>query len=173
MITQLHRHPGAPRKPVLGAALALVLTCLLLGPPAASANSVRCKGTTTPAEGTAGELDYKFKCSEEIKGFSLVSNMTVAEFGTTADVLDRVTGDPVSGQTFNCEGPIPGSGFGCSGGALNPNWIAGKFAIEGKRCVRGWNQQRTWVVAIDAAGIASGPMPLRPSKCARGARRGH
>jgi hypothetical protein len=171
VITQLHRHPGTSRKSVLGAALALVLTGVLLGPSAASANSVRCKGTTTPVAGTAGELDYKFKCSEEIKGYSLVSNMSVAEFSTTADVLDRITGDPVPGQTFNCEGPIPGSGFGCAGGALNPNLVAGKFAIEGKRCVRGWNQQRTWVVAVDAAGTASGPMPLRPSKCARAARR--
>jgi hypothetical protein len=153
-----------------GLALALVSAGVLLSPSAASANAVECEGFTAPVTPKASELDYRFVCSEEIKGFSIVSNIEVGEFSTTADVLDPTTNDPISGQAFNCEGPIPGDGFGCSGDALAPNRIAGKFAIDGKRCVAGRNQLRAWVVAVDAAGTSSGPFALHNAKCPKPAR---
>jgi hypothetical protein len=159
VITLRHRKSG----PAL--ALGLVLAGLVAGTTAASANSVECEGFTAPKTPRASELDYRFTCNEEIKGFSIVSNLEVAEFGTTADVLDPATGDPVSGQTFSCEGPIPGDGFGCSGYAVWANQVAGQFAVDGVRCVRGRNQLRTWVVALDMNNTSSGPYPLRSTSC--------
>lgn len=151
----------------IAVALPAVLAAILLVPAAASANSVRCRGTVAPQTAKSAELDYVFTCSEEIKGYSVISNMAVTEFSTTADVLDRTSNDPVSGQTFSCEGPIPGDGFGCTGGAQNPNWVAGSFAVEGRRCAGGRNRLRAWLVAIDAADKPSGAFPLRVDKCPR------
>jgi hypothetical protein len=164
VITLPHRNPVPARMALCVAALALALTGLFAG--SASANSVRCKGTTTPQSPRSSVFDYRFKCSEEIKGFSIVSNMSVAEFRTTADVLDPA-GNIVADQTFGCEGGIPSDGFGCSGGAKNPNWVTGTFTTEGQRCFNGFDHMRTWVVAVDAAGKVSGPLPLRRPKCAK------
>lgn len=164
------RQYSRPRTSALALVFALILASLLFAAATASANSVRCKGTFVPA-GAAGDLTYDFLCSEDIKGYSVVSNLSVAEFSTTADVLDPTSGDPVSGQTFSCEGLIPSNGFGCSGSAINPNRVHGTLATDARRCVRGYNQMRVWVVAVDATGVASGPQPLRAPKCAKAARK--
>jgi hypothetical protein len=164
VITPWHRKSGP------AVALGLVLVGLLVGPSAASANSVECEGFTAPTAPTSSTLDYRFTCNEEIKAFSVISNLEVGEFSTVADVFDPATGDPISGETFNCEGPIPGNGFGCSGYAIWAHQIAGQMGIDQPRCVAGRNKLRAWVVAVDMKDASSGPMPLRSSSCPRAAK---
>ena len=153
------------RKSVPAAVLGLVLLGLLVGTSTASANSVECEGFTAPKAPKSTTLSYRFTCTEEIKSFSIVSNLEVGDFSTEVVVLDPATGQPASGESFGCEGPIPGSGFGCSGYALWAHQIAGEFGIDEARCVGGRNQLRTWAVAVDMNNTASGPFALRSSSC--------
>jgi hypothetical protein len=153
------------RASLLGLTLSILLAGMLVGSPVASANSVRCKGTVTPKAAKSLDMDYAFFCSEEIKGFSVVSNMSLTEFGVTADVLDPASKNPVPGQEMSCEGSFPGDGFGCAGKAETPNLIGGTFSTEEQPCAAGKSVLRTWVVAVDTAGKASGPMELKPPKC--------
>lgn len=158
------------RKSGPAVALGLVLAGLLFGPSAADANSVNCEGFTAPKAPKSTTLSYRFTCSEEIKAFSIVSNLEVAEFGTEVLVLDPKSGDPAPGQSFGCEGPIPGDGFGCSGYAVWANQVTGQFDVDQPRCVRGRNQLRSWVVAVDMNNTASGPYPLRSTSCPKPAK---
>lgn len=162
MITLRHCKPGL--------ALGLVLAGALAIPAGASANTVECSGTTAPTAPKSTDLVYAFACSEEIKSYSFVSNISVQEFSTTADVLDPATGTPGDGQSMSCEGSFPGDGFACSGDAKTPNRVVGQFSIDGGRCVKGKNQLRTWVVAVDMNNTASPPFWLHGEKCPKPAK---
>jgi hypothetical protein len=159
VITLRHRTSG----PAI--ALGLVLAGLLAGPSIASANSVECRGFTAPVTPKSRTLDYRFTCSEEIKAYSIVSNLEVGEFSTEATVLDPKTGDPISGQSFGCEGAIPSDGFGCSGYAIWANQVSGQFGLDEARCIRGRNQLHAWLVAVDMNNTASGPFALYGTRC--------
>ena len=162
MITPRHRKSG----PALLATLGVVLACFLIGPSAASANSIGCWGHVTPAPTNQRDLTYLFQCSEPVRGFSIISNLDVGEFGTEALVLDPTTQEPVSGQSFGCEGSIPGDGFGCKGSSQDPNVVNGTFAIDQARCVKRRNRLRAWVVVVDISGVASDPKRLVvPQRC--------
>jgi hypothetical protein len=164
VITPRHRKSG----PALVATLAVALGCLLAGASAASANTVDCWGAVAPTATAQTELTYAFQCSEPIKGFSIVSSLEVGEFSTTADVLDLQTMQPVSGETFTCEGDIPSDGFGCFGKAYDGRMITGTFGIDSPRCVKRRNKLRTWIVALDLNGNPSGPQGLVvPPRCAK------
>jgi hypothetical protein len=158
------------RKSVPAAVLGFLLLSLLAGTTAASANSVECEGFTAPKTPKSTTLSYRFTCNEEIKGFSIVSNLEVGDFSTEVLVLDPATGGPAPSQSFGCEGPIPGDGFGCSGYAVWANQVAGEFGIDEARCVGGRNQLHAWVVALDMNNTASGPFALRSSSCPKQAK---
>jgi hypothetical protein len=158
------------RKSGPAAALGLVVAGLLAGASAASANSVNCEGITIPKTPKSSTVNYRFACSEEIKSFSIVSNIEVGEFSTEVLVLDPNTGDPASGQSFSCEGQIPGQGFGCSGYAVWANHVTGDFSLDGRRCIKGRNQFRSWVVVVDMNNTASGPYPMQSTSCPKPAK---
>lgn len=160
MITLRHRKSGLG----LASTLAVGLGCLLVGPSVASASNVDCWGHVGPTANQQRELTYAFQCSDEIKSFSFVSSIEVGEFSTTADVFDPTTKEPISGQTFNCEGGIPSDGFGCTGDA-QPNLISGTLGIDAPRCVKRRNQLRAWVTAVDWTGSATGPFALAVPRC--------
>jgi hypothetical protein len=141
-----------------GLALGLTLFCLAAGASTASANTVECFGGAGP-NSTRTEIAYGFGCSEPIKGFGLVSSVEVGDFSTTADVFDS-SFEPVSGQTFTCEGGIPSSGFGCFGTAEGNRTITGTFGVDSPICVKRRTTLSVWIVAIDSAGTPSGPQPL-------------
>jgi hypothetical protein len=158
------------RKSGLAVALGLVVAGLLAGASTASANSVICSGFTAPKTPKSSTLSYRFTCNEEIKSFSIVSNLEVGEFGTEVLVVDPNTGDPSPGQSFSCEGPIPGDGFGCSGYAIWANQITGDFDIDEPRCNGRRNQLYTWLVAVDMNNTASAAFPLRSTSCRKPAK---
>jgi hypothetical protein len=162
VITPRHRKSG----PAFIATLGVVLACVLVGPSVASANNVDCWGKTAPTGANQRELTYTFRCSEPLKGFSVISNLEIGEFATEVLVLDPTTREPVSGESFGCEGPIPGDGFGCTGKSFDPHVVAGTFGIDEARCVKRKNKLRVWVVAVDSEGKASAPQDLVvPRRC--------
>lgn len=148
------------------AVAAAAFACLLAGPSTASAAGVDCWGHLIPAAKHQRDLTYEITCADNVKAFSIVSNIEVGAFSTTADVLDPSTRQPVDGQSFNCEGPIPGDGFGCNGVGQGPNIFTGTFSIDGPRCVKRRNRLRAWVVAEDMNGSTAGPVSLAvPPRC--------
>lgn len=162
MITVRHRKSGLG----LASTLVVVLGCLLIGPSAASASTgVDCWGGVAPTAKKQTELTYHVTCSDTIKSFSFVSSLEIGEFSTTADVFDPSTKLPVEGETFACEGPIPGDGFGCSGNANPPHMIIGTVALDQARCVKRRNKLRAWVVAVDTTGASTGPFGLSVPRC--------
>jgi hypothetical protein len=40
----------------------------------------------------------------------------------------------VTSESFGCEGPFPGAGFGCRGLSNNGNFVSGEFAIGRDPC---------------------------------------
>lgn len=160
MITLRHRKSG-----LAVASAAAALGCLLVGPSVASANNVDCWGAVGPTAKQQRDLTYSFACSDSIKSFSIVSNLEVGEFSTTADVIDPATNTPVDGETFGCEGNIPSDGFGCSGNANPPHSVTGTLSLDEARCVKRRNQLNAWVVAVDTAGTATGPFRLVVPRC--------
>ena len=162
MITPRNRKSG----PALAATLAVTAGCLLAGASTASASNVDCWGSVTPTSGVQADLTYAFRCSEPIKGYSIVSSLEVGEFGTDALVLDQAF-QPVSGESFTCEGDIPAKGFGCFGTAQDGHGIMGTFSIDSPRCVKRRNKLTAALVAIDQDGHPTGPQGLTvPPRCA-------
>jgi hypothetical protein len=163
VITLRHRNLAPARVGRMALAGLLVMAALLVGAQVAAANSVECGGGVKPDVTGQNALDYKFTCTEDIKGYSVISSLSIAEFSTEVVVLDA--NGPAAGQQFRCEGPIPGDGFGCSGTAATGNFVTGKTATEANRCVNGKNTLRMWIVAVDTNNTASGPFPLVVKKC--------
>jgi hypothetical protein len=162
VITPRNRKSG----PALAAALAVVLGCLLAGASTASASKVDCWGSAAPTAGAQGDLTYAFQCSEPIKGYSIISSLEVGEFSTDALVLDQAF-QPVSGESFTCEGDIPAKGFGCYGLAYDGHGVTGTFSIDSPRCVKRRNKLQLAIVAVDSDGHPTGPQGLTvPPRCA-------
>lgn len=148
-----------------GLALAAVIGCLLASASSASAVTIHCHGNAASLGSDPTELTYGFTCGEPMRGFSIVSNLEVGEFSTTADVYEPNFG-PADAQSFTCEGDIPSRGFGCFGFAWDHKLITGTLAIDVPRCVKGKNQLLLWLVAVDANNKPSGPFRLKvPYRC--------
>ena len=81
----------------------------------ASAAFTLCKGSVSPvSKGSPGpSAKLSFSCNQEIRGYGIVSNKTLADY---TDV-PLVAGNP--SLYVNCEGGVPASGFGC--GVKNRN----------------------------------------------------
>jgi len=106
-------------------------------------------------------LDAEFVCNKDIKAFSIISTTGVDFFHSEAIVTDKATGDPSgAGEGFDCEGPIPGWGFGCRGngkityedattttGALALDPIDVEFGLFNNPCSRKARKRplRVWV----------------------------
>ena len=111
---------GARRIAVLVSA-ACVLGVVYFGAAGtASAGFTLCGGTIQPKEKGKPSVDakYAFRCNADIRSFSLVTNKKFDFFGTELIVYEAGN---VSSQSalLQCEGPVPGSGFGC--GVVNRN----------------------------------------------------
>lgn len=148
-----------------GLVLALAFGCLGGGASNASASNVDCWGAVAPTAGVQTDLTYAFHCSEPIKGYSVISSLEVGEFSTEVLVLDQAL-QPVSNESFSCEGDIPARGFGCFGTGYDGHAITGTFSLDTPRCVKRRNKLTTSIVAIDLDGHPTGPQGLVvPKRC--------
>lgn len=99
----------------LAVVVALATTCgaVFLGSAgtANAGNLITCGGKIVPANAKKVDTDarYFLQCSEDIRGFSVVSTSPIDFFGTETDVVPTVS----QSATLQCEGTVPGNGFGC------------------------------------------------------------
>ena len=140
---------GAPRSRrrlgYLGVvALAAGCTVFLAVAGSASASSVRCGGTVKrAADAFAGpnSLDYTLKCNEPIQAFSVVTSKPIDYFQPDPTVF-KPDGEVSETGHFNCEGFIPGPGFGCPGAMAAYNHVTGVMATREGPCrvplLRAW-----------------------------------
>jgi hypothetical protein len=165
------------RRTVLAAiAIASLLLVAALAP-ASSYATASCSGRTSLGDETIGDNDvqYRFGCSETIKGFSIVTNTTVEIFSESANAFNPATGAQVEKQSFDCAGDIPGVGVSCSGGsagfAAGGNRVVGNLALAKSPC-HTERRLRVWLVVSDSKGAVSGPFQLGgPKQCAREGRK--
>jgi hypothetical protein len=126
----------------------------------ASAAFVQCGGTVQPKEAGKPSVDakYAFRCNADIRSFALVTNKRFDFFGTELVVYE---GPNVSSQsaTLQCEGPIPGSGFGC--GVVNRNAVTGCGTPTTAPCTQRISAQNT--VTADL-GLQKSPCSYKPTE---------
>jgi hypothetical protein len=171
------RHAGRSRRGIL--ALAVTAGCLgiMALPGGASASTVACSGSVKANDAIPGledgnGFDYRFFCNEPVLAYSIVSNRQIDYFGVTGD--GEVGGEP-NGESFSCEGPFQGSGFGCHGLSNPPARVVGQLGTSNDPCGRhakgaGWKVWMTATVSESQNGGApfttsSEPFRLRGPGC--------
>lgn len=155
-MTRTRRRQSRWRLQVALASLAALAGTVALALPSAAtaAEPPKCGGSLEvndeiPGIDPPGGLSYKFDCNATVLGYALLSNRMVDYFGTEVLVLDYTTGEATSEQ-FSCEGPFPGTGFGCRGTANFGNFISGEFAISRDPCQKARAKSdkfKVWVAA--------------------------
>ena len=122
-----------------------------------------CRGSAKLGESRAdGEILYKFACSANIAGYSVVAlNRSVDSFDTEPVVLTPA-GNAVAGQDFGCSGEIPGAGVGCGGMATAWNQVNGGVHITSDPC--GPGRPRFAVTIADAKGRVAGPYRIMSAR---------
>lgn len=99
----------------LAVVVALAATCgaVFLGSAgtANAGNLITCGGKIVPSNPKKVGTDARYfvQCSEDIRGYSVVSSAPIDFFGTETDVTPTVS----QSATLQCEGTVPGNGFGC------------------------------------------------------------
>jgi hypothetical protein len=106
------------RSIVIIAALAITCGAVFLGSAgtASAGNLIVCGGKVV-AQGKNADTSAKYsvQCSEDIRGFAIVSTEKFDFFGSETDVTPTTS----QSATLQCEGSVPGNGFGC--GVVNRN----------------------------------------------------
>ena len=141
---------------------------LLLGSSSASAtNTIHCGGTTSLAEKSlrTHSVDYQFSCSEAITGFGVATNRRLEGFSPETLVLDRATKSPANGESFGCEGPIPGLGFACVGTSTKPRLVRGSFTTEATTCSKKEGRLESLLYVTDSDKRLAGVWKLKSPKC--------
>jgi hypothetical protein len=141
----------------LGLAVGLIGLSVMAG--SASAGSVTCGGTVAADSEHHAEnsLKYTVKCNEEVQGYSIVSNRSIAYFGTEVVVFAGT--EVAEGEAFTCEGIIPGSGIGCYGKMSAGNTVEGNIGTADELC-EAQVQPKFWVVALTTQIAKEKPFPL-------------
>jgi hypothetical protein len=144
---------------LLGALAALAAVAAATLPSAFAADGSfqpTCRGSAKLGENRAdGDIAYKFACSKDIAGYSLIAlNRTVDAFDTEPVVLNA-NGDAMPGEDFGCSGEIPGMGVGCGGLARAWNQVNGVIHINSDPC--GPGRPRLAVAVADSKGRTAGP----------------
>jgi hypothetical protein len=140
-------------------ASAAVLGTMLFGAGTASAAGYNCGGTVQPKEKGNPGIDGKFavQCTADIRGFSIITNKKFDFFGSELIVFE---GGKESSQSslFQCEGVVPGSGFGC--GTVNRNTPSGCGAPNAVQCA---NKITAGNVTIGQLGFPKSPCKYKPT----------
>jgi len=171
--------PGVrPRGRVLLAAAIALGACALAivaGPARAATpapSAVTCSGHADRGNDptTPDRIDIAFGCSGDIRSFTVISSAPIGGFEVSAEVFDHVTQAIVETDSFFCEGPIPGDGFNCTGGAHAGKDIKTAFETFDPVCSETEVSAplKLQVVISDANGATAGPFRLRgPEPCAK------
>ncbi len=173
--------PGAGSRTRTRALLAAALV-LLCGAVAGAIGTARA-ATPPPSAVTCGghgdrgldattpdRVDVAFGCSGDIKSFTVISSAPIGGFAVSAEVYDHATQAIDQVDTFLCEGPIPGDGFNCTGGAHAGKDVKTSFETNDPVCSETELTPRLKLLLVisDANGATAGPFRLRsPKACAK------
>jgi hypothetical protein len=165
----------------LAAALALCCGAIAAGPAGAATpppSAVTCSGHADRGDDPTlpDRIDVAFGCSGDIRSFTVVSSAQIGDFEVSAEVYDHATQAIVETDSFFCEGPIPGDGFNCTGGAHAGKDVRAAFETNDPACsATGVTPPlRLQVIVSDVNGATAGPFRLRgPEPCATPAGKKH
>jgi hypothetical protein len=132
---------------------------------------VSCTGEVSPRTTPAGaQASLKFACTQNIRAFAVYSNKTIVEPGDEPLVTGTSGGGVNEGALHQCEGDIPGPGFGCgivdrqqqTSGLPNGQGISAgnvaeqKISFEFSPCQKpGEPKTKVWLVALGEPIIGS------------------
>jgi hypothetical protein len=75
---------------------------------------VGCTGSVAPRTTPAGaDARLTFTCNQNVRAFAIYTNKTIAEPGDEPEVTGTSGGGVNEGALHQCEGDIPGAGYGC------------------------------------------------------------
>ena len=155
-----------PLRRVCVTAAALAVAALLAVPGGASAtNTIDCLAKSARAADDATALDYSFRCSEAITGYTIVTNRLTGGFEPEVLVTVGTTEDPANGESFGCEGAIPGFGTACVGKASAWNWAHGRIHTDAPVCSKKEGPLVARLVVTDFDKRISQPFAVRTPKC--------
>ena len=140
------------------ASLGLLTAIGLSQTTAASAATVTCRGHTqtgTVSEDFDHPLDYSFGCTGRIVGFMIVTNHEISGFTNDVEVHDG-TGALVPADGFQCEGDIPGEGFGCVGSYTTNGLVKGTFDVSERDACAEPRIDATLVVVAETLDVVTG-----------------
>jgi hypothetical protein len=125
---------------------------------------VSCTGSVGPTTTPAGaDASVKFACTQNIRAFAIYSNKTIDVPGDEPLVTGTGGGGVNEGALHQCEGDIPGPGYGCgivdrqvqTSGLPNGQGISAgndaeqKIAFDTSACQKpGQPKTKVWVVAM-------------------------
>jgi len=154
------RQSGRRARYLGGASLVAACAAFLAIPGGASATAPTCSGKLTlDRNGDAGKygVDYSFGCKvptiqndkADIQAMGLVASRRLDYFQPDPTVF-QPNGDPSASDALNCEGPIPGPGFGCPGAMTAGNHVVGQIATLGSSPCRHLERRGAGNVVIPA-----------------------
>jgi hypothetical protein len=162
------------------ASLGLLTAIALSVPQAASAATLTCRGHTqlaTASEDFDHPLDYSFGCTGRIVGYMIVGSQEISGFTNDVYVHDSA-GTMIPADAFQCEGDIPGNGFGCIGTYDANGTVQGTFDVSEREACAEPRMDATLVVVAEtldpvtgapkktSTGSMGGPFDLgRPHGC--------
>ncbi len=148
--------------------LPVLVAAALVSPGTAPAtNKIACFGGAKFADRAVDEVEmtYQVACTEPITGYSLTSGKQIDGFEPEVLVVGRNSSAPIDGESFGCEGFIPGLGFACVGKASASNRVRGAFSAASPLCASRDRRMRLRVVVTDSDKRISQPFPLQSPKC--------
>ena len=158
----LTRRRGRLAAAAIGAAAGLV-AIPALAPAADGPFDPTCNGRVSLGEERSeGQTNYYFACSDDIKGYAIVTLNRQTDAFDTEPVVLKPDGEPAAGQSFSCSAPIPGDGGSCTGSALAGNKVNGSVNLTTDPCVG--KRPEVAVVVANAAGATAGPYRLVNAK---------
>jgi hypothetical protein len=137
---------------------------------------VSCSGTVSPASTPAGALvRVSFSCTQNIRAFGIYSNKAIVEPGEEPEVEGTAGGGVNESALHQCEGDIPGPGYGCGivdrqtvpnpasapalpngGGISAGNTASQRMAFEFSPCQKqGDPKTKVWLVPMGEPTIGS------------------
>jgi hypothetical protein len=126
-------------RPLLAAVLALAVWAPLAGA-SANPNNYDCGGHIEAGKPQPGDdstqVQYVFACGGPITGYQIQPQISDTGFSTDVSVFEKVTNNPVTTDSFTCNGDFPGWGFNCIGKYTGDQYakVTGSFAIGTKLC---------------------------------------
>jgi hypothetical protein len=154
-----------PLRRTAWSAAVLAIAALAVPGAASATNTIDCTGKTAKSADAPDTLDYSFRCSEEISGYTIVTNRLLAAFEPEVLVTTGTTDQPAQGESFGCEGGIPGFGTGCIGKASAWNWAHSEVHTDAPVCSKKEGPLLVRLVVADYVGRISQPFVLRSPKC--------